>query len=90
MNWKDNVIIYDQLHETSYKISAGYTMLAYKFNNHPKAQEWETKGNAWNDYWNSLQGLVLNTEEEAEKEVERLYGKLREMVKVQDEMNSFQ
>ena len=65
-------------------------MLAYKFKSHPKAVEWEVKGAAWHDYWNDLQGLVLNTEEEAEKEVARLYGNLRELTKLQEEMHTFQ
>jgi hypothetical protein len=79
MNWKDNVTIYEQLHEISNSISAGYSMLAYNFKNHVEAKRWEANAKMWNEYWHKLTDLVLSSEEEANREITKLYDKMKEL-----------
>lgn len=86
MNWKDNVIIYEQLHEASNSISAGYSILSYSFPNHVQAKEWEAKSLLWNKYWLDMKDLVLCSEEEADKEIALLNENLRELRKLQNQI----
>lgn len=85
-NWKDNVIVYGQLYEISNLISAGYSILAYNFPNHPNVKIWRTNADDWNKYWNDLKNLVILSEEDSEREIDRLNNSLKELRDIQSEV----
>lgn len=84
-NWIENVIVYEQLHEISNSLSAGYSMLGYSFKDHLKATEWEIKGREWGEYQDSLVNMVLDSEQSANQEIHRLNEEYTNLRAVQNE-----
>lgn len=77
-NWKDNFMINESLHEDSQAIAGTYSRLRTKYPLHKDYDLWGRECQYWWDYKRSIGDMVLETEDIAELQVERLAKILRQ------------
>lgn len=70
INWANDFGINETLHYIAQNISAKYSMLFYNNQNHPQANEWNSKGIEWTRKDFAIKDMVLVSEQSADKLVE--------------------
>ncbi len=71
-NWIYEYENYDMLIEFSRSVNAAYFRLRLNFPNHPDIEKWAIEEQKWKSYFQNVDKLNCETEEEVEAEFEKI------------------
>lgn len=77
INWANDFRFNEALNEFASELMGIFGRLRINFANDPRYSAWEKKGMEWAAYYHSIGDLVFDSEDDAEREVDRIAEELR-------------
>ena len=83
INWATDFGINELLHQRSQLLAGAYTRMSINYPNHRDSKFWDEQGLLWARYERAIKDLVFNTQEEGNKEIERLSAELKKVLAIE-------
>lgn len=80
INWANDFKINESLHSMAQEISAAYGRMWFNNQNHVESGQWKEMSLKWSDYDRKIKDFVFDSEQIAEKEINKLSTQCRDIL----------